>query len=91
MATAYVTIRHVVTRDVFNGASARTEIVATAGTAVSGALVAARGDIAGIYCAAPLYARSGATAAAANSVYCPADVTTYISMTEGSVISLVDA
>lgn len=46
MATAYVTLGPVETRDVFNGKSARSETITTSGTAASGALIAAVGDIA---------------------------------------------
>lgn len=91
MATAYVTIGSVVTRNVFDGAQARSETVTTSGTAASGALTAARGEVAQVYCISDVYARSGGTVAASNGVFCPGGFLTYIGMTEGDTISLIDA
>lgn len=91
MATAYVTISEVVTRDVFRGDAARSETVTTSGTSASGALVAGANQVAMVFCATAVYARSGGTAAAATSVFCPASVPTYFAMSEGGVVSLIDA
>ena len=91
MATAYVTLGDVVTRDVLRGDTCRSETVATSGTAASGALAATAGQIAMIYCATAVYARSGGTVTAATGVYCPAATATYIATVEGSAMSLIDA
>lgn len=91
MATAFVTIGPAVTRNVFNGESCRSETVTTSGTAANGALVAAVGDVAQIFCATAVYARSGNTASAGTGVFCPGGVPTFIGMTEGDVVSLIDA
>lgn len=91
MATAYVTIGPVVARNVFNGESCRSETVTTSGTAASGALAAANGDVAQVFCETAVYARSGNTASAATGVFCPAGIVTYLGMTEGDTVSLIDA
>lgn len=91
MATAYVTIGTVVTRDIFNGADARSEIITTSAAASNGALIAIVGQVAMIVCATPLYAKSGPGVTAINGVYVPADTPTYIGMTAGAAVSLIDA
>jgi hypothetical protein len=91
MATAYVTIGPVVTRNVFSGENSRSEAVTTSGTAASGALTAGNGDVAAVFCVTPVYARSGNTASVATAVFCPGGFVTYIGMTEGDVVSLIDA
>lgn len=91
MATAYVTLGPVETRDVFNGKSARSETITTSGTAASGALIATVGDIAQVFCVTAVYARSGSPATGATSVFCPGGVSTFIRMTSGDVVSLIDA
>lgn len=90
MATAYITLAPVVARDVFNGENARSETVSTSGTAASGALVAAFGDYAQVFCATAVYARSGNTASAATGVYCPGGIPTFFAMTEGDTVSIID-
>jgi hypothetical protein len=88
MATAYVTIGTVVTRDIFNGIDARSEVVTTSGAAANGAIVARVGQAAQVLCATHVYARSGTLT---NGIYCPANVPTFIAMTEGQAISIIDA
>jgi hypothetical protein len=91
MATAYVTLCDVVTRDCMRGDNARSETVSTSGASASGALVAGANQYAQIFCATAVYARSGGTATVATSVFCPGGVPTYIAMTEGSAVALIDA
>ena len=90
MATVYVTIGPVVTRDVFNGALGRSETITSSGTTAQGSLTANRGEIAQIVCATAVYASCNSTAAAATAVYCPANVPTFIGMTEGAKVSVID-
>ena len=91
MATAYVTLGPGSPYSVFHGENVRSETVTTSGTAASGALTAAANDIAMIFCATAVYARSGGTVTAATGAYCPAGQAQYIRMTEGDVVSLIDA
>lgn len=91
MASVIVTLGQIAVPNVYEGVSCRSETITSSGTAASGALAAAKGDIAQIYCDTAVYARSGATAAASNSVYCQAGVMQYIRMTEGAVVSVIDA
>ena len=91
MAIAYVTIGPVVTRNVFSGEDGRSETVTTSGTAALGTLFAGSGDVAAVFCVTPVYARSGNTASSTNAVYCPGGLVTYIGMTEGDRVSLIDA
>jgi hypothetical protein len=91
MATAYVTIGPVVARNVFEGKLSRSETVTTSGVAANGAIVAAAGEVAQVFCATAVYARSGNSASTTNGVFCPGGVPNCIAMTEGDVISLIDA
>lgn len=91
MATAYVTIGPVVTRNVFDGAAARSETITTGAASASGLLTAGPGDVAQVFCDTAVYARSGGTATDANGVFCPGGVSSYIAMAEGAVVSLIDA
>ncbi len=91
MATAYVTIGDAVTRNVYQGDAVRSETVGTSGVATSGALVALKGEIAQVFCATAVYARSGGTATPATSLFCPGGIPSNIAMTEGDVVSIIDA
>ena len=91
MATAYVTLCDVGLYNVPRGESPRSETVTTSGTAASGALVANVGQVAMIYCATAVYARSGATVTPATGYYIPAATPTPFFMGAGAVVSLIDA
>ena len=91
MATAYVTIGTVVTRDIFNGIDLRSEAVTTSGAAANGSLAARVGQAAQIVCATHVYAKSGPGVNLVNGVYCPANVPTFIAMAEGQAVSIIDA
>ncbi len=91
MATAIITFGSGSPYSVFHGETVRSESVTTSGTSASGALTATVADIAMIWCATAVYARSGGTVSAANGAYCPAGQAQYIRMTEGDVVSLIDA
>lgn len=90
MATAYVTLGPGSAYNVFHGEDCRSETVSTSGTAASGALVAAQNDIAQIWCATAVYARSGNTVTPATGVFCPAGLMQFIRMTPGDTVSLID-
>lgn len=90
MATAYVTLGPGSAYNVFHGENVRSEAVSTSGTAASGALTAAAGDIAQVFCATAVYARSGNTVTVATGCYCPAGIPTFIRMTPGDAVSLID-
>lgn len=99
MATAYVSIGKAgamssgASQPVFRG-RVRTETVTTSGTAASGALTASTGDIAQIVCATAVIASAlttGGAASATNGVYCPAGIPTYLGLSAGDVVSLIDA
>ena len=91
MATAIITFGSGSPYSVFHGESVRSETVTTSGTSASGALTATVADIAMIWCATAVYARSGGTVSAAIAAYCPAGLPQNIRMTEGDVVSLIDA
>jgi hypothetical protein len=91
MATAYVTIGTVVTRDIFNGIDARSEAVTTSAAAANGGIIARVGQAAQVLCATHVYAKSGTGITLTNGIYCPANVPTFIAMTEGQAISIIDA
>jgi len=91
MATAYITLGEVVAPGIQNGESSRSETVTTSGASASGLLLAGRNQVAVVWCATAVYARSGGTATAATSVFCPATIPTAIGMTEGDAVSLIDA
>lgn len=91
MATAYVTLGPGSPYSVFHGEDVRSETVTTSGTSASGGLQATVADIAMIWCATAVYARSGGTVSAANGAYCPAGQAQYIRMTAGDTVSLIDA
>ena len=76
---------------IIDGESSRSVAHTTSGTASTTSITAGREEVALIYCATAVYARSGGTAAAANSVYCPPTVVTAIAMTEGDAVALIDA
>lgn len=90
MATVYVTLGGVVTRDVFDGDQVRSETITSSGASATGALLAADGEIAQVVCASPVYARSGGTAAPANSAYCAVGTPQFIRMTAGDAVSVID-
>lgn len=90
MATAYVTIGATVRPGIIDGESSRSAAHSTSGTSSTTSITAGREEVALIYCASAVYARSGGTAAASNSVYCPPGVVTAIGMTEGDGVSLID-
>lgn len=91
MATAYVTIGPLKVPGILDGESSRSATVTTSGTAASSSITAQRSEVAVIWCATAVYARSGNTVSAANGVYCPAGLATPIGMTEGDPVSLIDA
>ena len=91
MATAYVTIGEVKVPGILDGETSRSAAVTTSGTAASSSITAGLNEVAVVWCATAVYARSGNTATAATSVFCPAGVPTAISMTQGDAVSLIDA
>lgn len=91
MATAYVTIGPLKVPGVLDGESSRSATVTTSGTAASSSITAGRNEVAIVYCATAVYARSGNTVTVATGVYCPAGMATPIGMTEGDAVSLIDA
>lgn len=92
MATAFVTFGPPVLPGILDGASSRTAVVTTSGTAATTSLTANMGDVAVVNCATAVYARqAGTAAAAAVSVYCPGGVPTAIGVAEGYAVSLIDA
>ena len=91
MATCYVTLADVGLYNVPRGESSRSETVTTSGTAASGALTANVGQVALVYCATAVYARSGATVTPATGVFIPGGVQTPFYMGAGAVVSLIDA
>jgi hypothetical protein len=92
MATVYVTLGQVTAYGVFDGDAVRSETITSSGTSASGALTAVSAtEYAQIYCATAVYARSGGTATAATSIYCPPDFPTNIRMTAGDAVSVIDA
>lgn len=91
MATAYVTLGTVVTRDVFDGGAARSQTVTTSAASASTALLAGNEDFAQVFCATGVYARSETTVTTATGVFCPPNMPTYIKCTPGKPISLIDA
>lgn len=95
MATAYVTIGTVAPVGVFS-ANVKSETVTTSGVAASGGIIAEFGQAAQVFCATHVYAKSGAGATvpsgtAGNGVYVPANTPTFIFMTQGQTISIIDA
>lgn len=91
MATAYVTLAPGSAYNVFHGEDGRSETVTTSGTAASGALLAGPSDIAQIFCATAVYARSGGTVTPATGIFCPGGIATFMRMTHGDPVSLIDA
>jgi hypothetical protein len=91
MATVYLTIGQVLVHDVFVGGTTASETVTSSGTSAQGLLTANKGDIAQVVCASAVYATTAATATAANGIYCPAGLPTYIAMPEGGKIAVIDA
>lgn len=91
MAVAYVTMGPGAAYSVFHGENVRSEAVTTSATAASGALLATDVDIAQIWCATAVYARSGNTVTPATGCFCPAATIQYIRMTAGDAVSLIDA
>lgn len=90
MATAYVTIGPLTVPGILNGESSRSEAVTTSGTSALSTITANKAEVATIFCATAVYARSGGTAAAANGVFCPGGIPTAIGMTEGDAVALID-
>ena len=91
MATAYVTLAPGSAYNALHGEDGRSEAVTTSGISASGALVAGVNDIARVFCATAVYARSGGTVSAANGIFCPGGIATHMRMTAGDVVSLIDA
>lgn len=91
MATAYVTIGPLKVPGILDGESSRSAVVTTSSTAASSSITAQRNEVAVIWCATAVYARSGNTVTAATGVFCPAGIQTPIGMTEGDEVSLIDA
>ena len=91
MATAIVTMGPTSTPGIINGESSRSEAVTTSGVSAVSTITAGLYEVALVYCPTAVYARSGGTAAAANSVYCPPGIVTPIGMTEGDAVALIDA
>ena len=91
MATAYVTIGPVGAVKTFLGTGVKSETVTTSATTASGAIIAKSGDFAQVFCSTAVYARSGGAVTASTGIYCPAGYPTYIEMSEGKTISLIDA
>lgn len=91
MATAYITIGPLKVPGVLDAESSRTVTVTTSGTSANSSITAGLNEVAVIWCATAVYARSGGTATAATSVFCPAGLATPIGMTEGDAVALIDA
>lgn len=91
MAIVRVTIGPAGPRDVLDGAQSRSETITSSATAASGTLIAARNEYAQVWCESAIYARSGGAAAAGNAVFVPPSTPTFIIMTEGQPVSVIDA
>ena len=91
MATAYVTIGPVWTRDVFLGIGNRSETIATSAASARGNLVAEAGQFAQIVCQDGVYATTAPTATTSNGIYCAPGVPTYIALQGGDRVALIDA
>ena len=90
MATAYVTIGPLKVPGILDGESSRSAVVTTSGTSTLSSITAERNEVAVVWCATAVYARSGGTAAVGNSVFCPAGIATPVGMTEGDAVALID-
>lgn len=75
---------------IFAGSPA-TESITSSGTSASGALVAGVEQVAQIYCASAVIANQGAAASASAGLYCPAGVPSYLAMTPGNSVTVIDA
>jgi hypothetical protein len=72
--------------------AARSETIASSGTAASGAFTSTTGEVAAIYCDTALYASVTGTAAAASGHYIPAATLVEIAFTQaGQSVSVIDA
>ena len=69
----------------------RTEKITTGASAVLGALVAGRGDVATVFCATAVIARIDGTVTQTAGVYCPAGVRVDLAMPSGGRVSIIDA
>lgn len=68
----------------------RRETITSSGTAASGNLVANEGDIAQIVCETAVIASGVGAASASNGLECPAATPTYLGLTAGAVVSVID-
>jgi hypothetical protein len=97
MATVYVTLSRAGGRGASGeampicGKPHRTETITSSGTSASGALVAARGDYAVVFCDTAVVANAGATASQSAGKFCPAGIPTDVGMQPGDVIHVIDA
>ena len=90
MATAYVTFGTPVTRDVFDGATARTVTVTTSGVAALTSITAADGEYVKVYCTAALYARAGSAVTPLTAEHVPPGIVTYFRAVTGQAVALID-
>jgi hypothetical protein len=77
------------TLPVWRGA-ARSETITSSGTAASGSLEAAKGEVAKVFCDTAVYASTQGTASATNGIYVAAGVAEFIACTTGDTISVID-
>lgn len=91
MATAYVSIGPLKVPGILDGEISRSATVSTSGTSALSSITAGASEVAIVFCQTAVYARSGGTATAATSVFCPAGIPTAIGMTQGDAVALIDA
>lgn len=91
MATAYVTFGLVTPYDVFDAGAARSQTVTTSAVSASTAITAGNEEIAQVFCATGVYARSETTVTTATGVFCPPNIRTFVKCTPGKPLSLIDA
>lgn len=95
MATVHVSIGHVGSPSLHGSVqvfarNVRSEVISSSGTAASGAIAAQSGQIAQIVCATAVMASANGAASAVNGVYVPATVPTYLALSAGDTVSVID-